>query len=101
MELSHLNHDETVVKMGHPDLCCLIAAVAEEGAEQVCGFFGESSLLCLHLVVELGMVEDGENGTGGSGFGIGSGEDEAVEAGVDHGSGTHSAGLKRDIECAA
>src|ERR1035441_4240489 len=47
------------------------------------------------------MVEDGKHRTGGTCFGIGGGKDEAVGGGVNHGSGAHGAGLKRDIKSAA
>jgi len=78
-----------------------LTTFAEETAQEFGGFFGEDSLVNLHLVIELRMIEDREHRAGGACFGVGGGEDEAVEAGVDHGSGAHGAGLKRDIERAA
>ena len=50
------------------------------------------------LVVELGVVHDGEDGTAGSGFGVGGGVDEAGDAGVEDGSGAHGAGFERGVE---
>src|ERR1019366_10023935 len=51
-------------------------------------------------MVELRVVEDGKHRTGGACLGIGGGKDEAVESGVNHGSGAHGAGLQRDIKSA-
>ena len=47
------------------------------------------------------MVEDAENGTAGAGLGIGCGVDQTADACVQDGSGTHGAGLERDVEGAA
>src|ERR1035437_2915976 len=52
-------------------------------------------------MVELRVVEDGKHRTGGACLGIGGGKDEAVESGVNHGSGAHGAGRQRDIKSAA
>jgi len=49
-------------------------------------------------VVEGGVVEDGEDGTAGSGFGVGRGVDEPRDARVDDGSGAHGAGFEGDVE---
>ena len=78
-----------------------LAPVAEEIAQQFRGFFRANSLLHLHLVVELRVVEHREHRAAGAGLGIGGGEDQAVEAGVNHGSGAHGAGFERDVERAA
>ena len=47
------------------------------------------------------MVDDGKHRTAGAGFWIGRGEDEAVDAGVDHSAGAHCAWLKSNVERAA
>ena len=39
----------------------ILAAITEEIAEKFGGLFGGDSLLQLHLVVELGVVEHGED----------------------------------------
>ena len=49
-------------------------------------------------MVELRMVEDGEDGTAGSGFGIGGGVDEATDASVQDGSGAHGTGFEAGVE---
>jgi hypothetical protein len=76
------------------------AAFAEEGAEEAGAFVGEDAGGDGHLVVEAGMVEDLEDGTGCAGLGIGGSANEAAEAGVDHGAGAHGAGFEGDIEAA-
>ena len=47
------------------------------------------------------MVHDAEDGAAGAGFGIGCGVDEAGDAGVEDGAGTHGAGFESDVEGAA
>ena len=47
------------------------------------------------------MVHDGEDGAAGAGFGIGSGVDQAGDAGVEDSAGAHGAGFERDVESAA
>ena len=76
-----------------------LLAVGEEGA----AFFGEQAGDDFYFVVELGVVHDAESddGAAGTGFGIWRGVDEAGDAGVEDGSGTHGAGFERDVEGAA
>ncbi len=47
-----------------------------------------------HFVVELGMIQDRQHGTAGAGLGICRREYEAIEARMNQGSGTHSAGFE-------
>jgi hypothetical protein len=49
-------------------------------------------------VIELRVVHDGEDGSAGTGFGVGGGVDEASDAGVKDGSGAHGAGLEGGVE---
>ncbi len=51
-------------------------------------------------MIELGVIEDGEDGAAGSGFGVGGGVDEAGDAGVEDGSGAHGAGFECGVESA-
>jgi hypothetical protein len=83
--------------MGHPRL----AAGAEEVGEERATLVGQEAGDYFDFVVELGVVHDAEDGTAGSRFGVGRGVDEAGDAGVEDGSGTHGAGFERDVEGAA
>ena len=74
------------------------APFAEEIGEEGAALFGEEAGEEVESVVELGMVEDGEDGTAGSGFGVGGGVDEAGDAGVEDGSGAHGAGFEGGVE---
>jgi len=47
------------------------------------------------------MVHDAEDGAAGAGLGVGCGVDEARDAGVEDGAGTHGAGFEGDVESAA
>jgi len=92
--------------MGHPvcgggEDASRRAALAEETAQQLRRLVGQNPLLHLHLVVELRVVEYGEHRTGSAGLGIECGKDQSVKPGMDHGAGTHGAGLQRHIESAA
>jgi hypothetical protein len=75
--------------------------LAEEIPQQFGGFFSGNSLLHLHLVVELGVVQHPENRSTCAGLEIGGGVNKAIDARMDHGSGTHCAGLKLDVKRAA
>src|SRR6185437_13851217 len=78
-----------------------LSPLAKKAAEQVAGFFGAGSLLYPHSMVKAGMIDDGKHRAARAGFGIGCGEDEAVDSGMDHGSGAHGAWLKSNVERAA
>ena len=49
-------------------------------------------------MVELGVIEDAEDAAAGSGFGVRGGIDQARDAGLEDGSGTHGAGLEGCVE---
>src|SRR5271166_6259363 len=70
----------------------------KKAAQQFGGFLPTDSPLHLHLVVELRMIQYFENSPAGAGLGISGGEDQAVNARVNHGSGAHGAGLERHVE---
>lgn len=55
----------------------------------------------LGLVVEAGVLEEVEEGSGGAGFGVGGAVDEVGDAGVEDGAGAHGAGFEGDGEGAA
>ena len=55
----------------------------------------------LHLVVELGVIQHRENRAACARLGISGSKDQTIKTCVDHGSGTHGARLKRDVQCAA
>jgi hypothetical protein len=67
-------------------------------AEQLATLFRQEPGQDFDLVVELGVIHDGENRAAGSGFGVGSGVDQAADAGVEDGSGAHGAGFEGDVE---
>jgi hypothetical protein len=75
-----------------------LAAGAEEVGEEGAALFAEQAGDDFDLMVELGVVHDGEDTTAGSGFGIGCGIDEARDAGVEDGSGAHGAGFEGGVE---
>ncbi len=70
-------------------------------SQQLRRFLRANSLLHLHLVVELRVVEHREHRAAGAGLGIGGGKHQPVEARVNHGSGAHGAGLQRHVKRAA
>jgi hypothetical protein len=86
---------------GVGDSCRLLAAGAEEVGEEGAALFGEEAGDDLDFVVELGVVHDGEDGAAGAGFGVGCGVDEARDASMEDGAGTHGAGFEGDVEGAA
>ena len=74
------------------------AAGAEEVGEERARFFGEGAGGEFDAVVERGVVHDGEDAAAGPGLGVGSGVDQARDAGVQDGAGAHGAGLERAEE---
>src|ERR1700722_15107278 len=78
-----------------------LSPFAKEIVQQFRGFIGRDSLLDLHLVVELGVIQHCKNRAACARFGICGGVNKAIDARMDHGSGAHGAGLKRDVEGAA
>jgi len=76
----------------------LCASFDEKIGEEGAALFGEEAGDDLDFVVELRVVHDGEDRTAGSGFGVGGGVDEAGDAGVEDGSGTHGAGFEGGVE---
>lgn len=78
-----------------------LASLYEEVGEHGAALFGEEAGGDFDFVVELRVVHDVEDRAAGAGFGVGCGVDEAIDAGVEDGSGTHGAGLEGDVEGAA
>jgi hypothetical protein len=70
----------------------------EEVGEKGAALFGEEAGGDFDLVIELGVVHDGEDRAAGSGFGVGGGVDEAGDACVEDRSGAHGAGFECDVE---
>ena len=71
---------------------------AEKVGEEGTALFREEAGRDFDAVVESGVVDDGEDGSAGAGFGVGGGVDEARDAGVEDGSGAHGAGLEGAVE---
>lgn len=78
-----------------------LAARAKEGGEERAALVAEDAFDDFDAVVECGVVHHGENGAARSCFGIAGGEDEACDARMEYGSGTHGAGFKGAVEGAA
>ena len=76
----------------------LSATLQKKVAEECATLFGEEAGDDFYLVVELGVVHDGEDAAAGSGFGVGGGVDEAGDAGVKDRSSAHGTGFERDVE---
>jgi hypothetical protein len=76
----------------------LTAALDEKVGKELAALFGQEARGDFDLVVELGVVHDGEDGAAGTGFGVGGGVDEALDTGVEDGSCAHGAGFEGDVE---
>ncbi len=83
------------------DLAWDLPPGGEEGLEEGCAVLAEDAGNDLYLVIETRIREDFEAGTDGTALGIVSAVDEAGDAGLNDGAGTHAAGLDRDVECGA
>lgn len=77
-----------------------LAALGEEVLEQGAAFIGQHATDELRVMIELVLLEEIDDGTAGSGFGIGRTEDDARQACMHHRAGTHDARLERDEEFA-
>ena len=78
----------------------LAAAGAEEGLQHLGAAAGENAGLDCYLVIHGWVVDNLNRGADGAGFGVVGAVDQASDAGVDHGSGAHGAGLDGDEELA-
>ena len=76
-------------------------AGGEEGLEQGSGFRRENARSDVHGVIELGVGEDLKAGTEGAALGVVGSVDEARNAGLDDGAGTHGARLESDVKSGA
>ena len=76
-------------------------AGAEEVREPAAALLSEDAGGDLDAVVELRVIEDGENGAAGTGFEVRRGVDETRDAGVEDGAGAHGTGLEGADEGAA
>jgi hypothetical protein len=76
----------------------LAAPLEKKVGEHLAALFGQEAGDDLNFVVELRVVHNGENRAAGSGFGVGCSVDEAGDAGVEDGSGTHGTGFERGVE---
>lgn len=77
-----------------------LAALGEEVLEQGAAFIGQHAADELGVMIELVLLEEIDDGTAGSGFGIERTEDDARQACMHHRAGTHDARLERDEEFA-
>jgi hypothetical protein len=77
------------------------AALFEEGAKESGGFVLQDSALVRVCVVQTRIGGEVVEGTGGPGFGILGGVDEATYAGGVEGTGAHGAGFEGGVEGAA
>ena len=78
-----------------------MTTAAKKTGKQRAALVGEQTGMDLHTVIELRMVHHGEYRSAGPGLGVVGGVDEASDAGVKDGSGTHGAGLERGVKGAA
>src|SRR3984957_9310076 len=76
----------------------LSASFDEKVGEHLATFVGEKAGGYFNFVVKLGVVHSREDRAAGSGFGVRGGVDEAGDAGVEDGSGTHGAGFEGGVE---
>lgn len=72
----------------------LVSFLPKELLQQGGGFGGAKAGFDLHLMVELRVIEDRKDRSGGTRLGIKGGEDEAGDAGVEECSGAHRAGFE-------
>ena len=77
------------------------AALFEEGAKESGGFVPQDSALIGVGVVQTRIGGEVVEGTGGAGFGVLGGVDEATYAGGVEGTGAHGAGFEGGVEGAA
>ena len=75
----------------------LLPPLPEETSQQFSRLVAQKTLLHLHLVIELGVVEHGKYRPGRARFEIGGGKDQTVEPGMNHGPGAHGTRLQRHI----
>src|SRR5215211_3142997 len=78
-----------------------IAAGGGEGAEQGGAFGGEDGAVDFDAGGVSGVADEVEQGGDGDGPGVGGGEDQAGDPGLDEGAGAHGAGFEGDDQGAA
>ena len=76
----------------------LLAAGAEELAQDVAALVGEHAGLDLDFVVHGAVVEDLDGGAGGAGAGIGCTKHQPFNPRMSNQPGAHGTGFKRDIQ---
>ncbi len=76
----------------------LVTALFEEGLEEGGGFALQDPAVAGVGVVKAGVGGEVVEGTGGAGFGVGGGVDQAAYAGGVESAGAHGAGLEGGVE---